>query len=189
MSSQDATELVVAGAGDVYVAPYGTTLPTAVDTALNGNFFKLGYVTEDGLKITQNPEVQEFKAWQSRHPVRRALTGLETMISFALEQWNETTLQTALGGGSVTEVTPGKFKYVPIGDTEQLDEVSIVADWQDGTKSYRFVVPKGSATESVEFNLTRTDLAILPVTIKALGQSGVQPYTIYTNDTSFTAGS
>jgi hypothetical protein len=189
MSSQDASELVVAGSGDVYVAPFGTTLPTTVDAALDGNFFKLGYTTEDGLQLTQTPTIEEFMAWQSRHAVRRSLTALEVSLTFGLEQWNETTLQTALGGGSVTEYTSGKFKYVPVGDTEELDNLSVVAAWSDGSKSYRLVIPKCTATESVEIQLQRTALAVLPVTVKVSGQSGVAPYTIYTNDPSFTAGS
>lgn len=189
MSAQDATELVVAGSGDVYVAPYGTTRPTTVDAALDGNFFKLGYCTEDGLQLTQSPNVEEFMAWQSRHPVRRALTGLEVTFTFGLEQWNEQTIQTALGGGSVTEYSSGKYKYVPIGDDEQLDEVSIVAEWQDGDKDYRLLIPRCQATESVEIQLTRTALAILPVTVKALGTAGLNAYEIYTNDPSFEAGS
>lgn len=189
MSAQDASELVVAGAGDVYVAPYGTTRPSTVDAALDGNFFKLGYCTEDGLQLSSTPEVEEFKAWQSRHPVRRSLVGLEVQFTFGLEQWNEVTLQTALGGGSVTEYSSGKYKYVPVGDDEQLDEVSIVAEWQDGDKDYRLLIPRGQATESVEIQLNRTNLAILPVTIKALGTAGLNPYEIYTNDPAFEAGS
>ena len=189
MSSQNASELVIAGTGNVYVAPFGTTLPTTIDGALNGNFFKLGYVTEDGIKIKSSPTVDEYKAWQSRYPVRRSLTALDVDITFTLEQWNEVTLQTALGGGAVTEYSSGKFKYVPVSDTEQLDEVSIVAEWQDGTKNYRYVIAKGQATESVEIDLQRTALALLPVTIKTLGQAGVDPYQIYTDDPSFAAGS
>lgn len=189
MSSQDASELVVAGSGDVYVAPFGTTLPTTVDGALDGNFFKLGFTTEDGLQLTQTPTVEEFMAWQSRHAVRRELTALEVTMTFGLEQWNEQTLQTALGGGTVTEYSSGKYKYVPVGDDEQLDNVSVIAEWSDGAKDYRLVIPKCQATESVEIQLTRTALAVLPVTVKVSGQAGVAAYAIYTNDPSFEAGS
>ncbi len=189
MSAQDANELVVAGSGDVWVAPFGTALPTSVDGALNGNFFKLGLCTEDGLKLNSTPTIEEFKSWQSRYPTRRELTGLEAQVTFVLQQWNEQTLQTALGGGTVSEPVSGKFKYSPVSDTEQLDIVSIVADWRDGTKLYRYVIAKGQATESVEIDLQRTALAVLPVTIKTLGQPGVDPYNIYTNDPSFAAGS
>jgi len=189
MSSQDASELVVAGSGDVYAAPYGTTLPTTVDGALDGNFFKLGYCTEDGLQLTQTPTVEEFMSWQSRHATRRELTSLEVSLTFGLQQWNEQTLQTALGGGVVQEYSSGKYWYKPVGDDEQLDNISVVAEWSDGTKDYRLVIPKCQATESVEIQLTRTALAVLPVTVKVSGQAGVSPYTIYTNDPSFEAGS
>lgn len=189
MSGTDASELVVAGTGSLHVAPYGTTIPTTVDAALDGNFFNLGFLTEDGLQKTQTPTIEEFPAWQSRFPIRRELTGLEVMLTAGLLQWNEQTLQTALGGGSVTEYSSGKYVYVPVGDDEQLDEVSVVASWSDGDDDYRLVIPKASATESVEVQLNRTNASVLPVTFKVLGVSGVAPYKIYTNAAGFEAGS
>lgn len=187
--SKDTSELVVAGSGSISVAPYGTALPTQYNTALNAAFDELGYTTDDGLTWGSNPTVEKFTAWQSRQPVRVALTALEQRLTCTLQQWNERTIITAFGGGDFIQMQAGSFKYVPIADTEQLDEVSIVADWQDGTEQYRIVIPRALVTESVEVNLTRTNLAVLPVTFDVLKVAGSDAWNLLTNGSQYNVAS
>jgi hypothetical protein len=186
---KDTTELVVAGSGSIYVAPFGTTLPTQYNTTLNGSFEELGYTTEDGLTFQSSPTVENFTAWQSRQPVRRELTALEQQITCTLEQWNERNVITAFGGGDVIQMAASSFKYVPVDDDEQLDELSVVADWQDGTEQYRLVIPRCNVTESVEVQLTRDSLALLPVTFSVLKASGQDAWNLLTNGSQFNVAS
>ena len=58
----DANELLVASSGSVYVAPVGTTLPTSATASLNAAFTELGYVTEDGVSLNVEPQIEEFMA-------------------------------------------------------------------------------------------------------------------------------
>lgn len=186
---RDTAELVVAGSGDIYVAPYGTTLPTAHNTALNAAFNNLGFITEDGLGFNWSPQVQEFMAWQSRHAVRRELTGVELSLSAALEQWNEETLTTVFGGGEVTTVSPGEYRFDFLADDDQLAEVSAVIDWQDGSREFRLVVPRCNATEAVDVKLGRTELATLPLGLKALGGAAAGIAYLLSNDHAVGTGS
>lgn len=188
MATQDASELVVAGAGDVWFAPYGTALPTTVNTA-PGGFNKAGYVSEDGVKVSYDKTVKEFGAWQSAAAVRISRESEEFKISCALEQWNEDNLIAAFGGGTVTSPTAGIYKFAPLGATEALDDVSVVVDWADGTEYHRLVIPKANAIEGVEFQLQRTELSVLPLTLKALQVSGSDLFNYYTNSTAFSLAS
>lgn len=187
MASQDASELVIAGTGDIYIGPYGTTLPTTEATATAG-FDKVGYTSTDGVTFNASPTVNEFYAWQSKRPVRREMTALDVTLAFAMEQWNSTNLTAALGGGAVTQVSSGHFKYSLPADSDTLDEVSVIADCIDGSEIWRFVFPKASISEAVEISLNRENLALLPVTFKAVGSSSDTPY-ILTNSTAVTAHS
>lgn len=186
---RDTAELVVAGSGDIHIAPYGTTLPTAYSTALNAAFKNLGYITEDGLGLNWSPQVQDFMAWQSRHPVRRELTGVELAVSAALEQWNEETMKAVFGGGEVTDVGAGSYRYDFLADDEQLAEVSAVIDWQDGDREFRLVIPRANATEAVDVKLGRTELATLPLGLKALGGDAEGIAYLLSNDHAIGTGS
>ena len=188
MATQDATELVVAGFGNVWVGPYGTALPTT-PTANPAGFNKVGLISEDGVDWSEEKTVQDFMAWQSRYPVRRSLTDVKLKITCALQQWNEDNLIAALGGGSVSSPSAGVYKYVPIADTEQLDDVSVVVDWNDGSENHRLVLPKANATEGVSIKLQRTELAVIPVAFEALGVSGSDLYNYYTDSTAFSLAS
>lgn len=187
--AQDPDQLVVASYGEVYVADVGTTLPTSPTAALNAGFTSLGYVTEDGVSLSVEPEIEEFMAWQSRQAVRRELTGQSITVSFALEQWNTENLLLAFGGGEVTSPSAGVFKYAFPEDDDGLQEKSIVVEWKDGQRDWRFVASRGNVTDAVETNLNRSNLAVLPITFQVLdAESGTSAY-ILTDDSAFTTGS
>ncbi len=186
--AQDPTELVVASYGDLYVAPSGTTLPTEWNSRLDPAFQNLGLTTEDGVTFGYAPEVQGFGAWQSKTDVRRELTRSDYSLTFSLEQWNAQSFQLAFGGGEVVEVRTGSYRYDFPDDTAALAAYAIVVDWQDGRKNYRLAYASGNVTESVEVQLQRTELAVLPVTFRPLGGVGNAPR-FFSNDPSFVEGS
>ena len=173
MAEQDPNQLVVAGTGDLYVAALGAALPTDEDTVLTSiGYQKLGYVTEDGLSFSWEPNVEDFMAWQSRSPIRRELTGQDYTLTFQLEQWNTKNMQVAFGGGAASTISAGHYRFDFLSDADQLGEFTVVADWKDGTKQFRLVLPRANATEGSEIQLQRSALAILPVSFKALAPGG-----------------
>lgn len=187
----NADELVVASNGQVYVAPVGTTLPTTPTGALDSAFTGLGYTSEDGVTFTVTPTVDEFMAWQSRQAVRRELTSQEVQVSFTLEQWNESTIPLAFGGGAVTDLGGGNYRFDLPETSDALDERCMVIDTNDGDRHIRFVVPRGNVTDAVETQFVRSQLAVLPITFKALAPAdgSGSAYVLFDDDAAFAAGS
>ena len=186
MAEQDATEAVVAGSGDLYIAPVGTTLPETMDDALDPAFVKLGLVSEDGLTFSGAPSIEEFFAWQKRDPIRREMTQHEKTITFALEQWNGVNFALAFGGGEVTEVSTGQYRYDFLDDEAQLAEHAFVGDFSDGDKHFRLVGARGTVNDTTEVQLTRSQLGLLPVAFKILAPDEDQvPLYMVTDDAAF----
>jgi hypothetical protein len=181
-------EIVLAGNGQVYIAPSGTALPTDPVAALNPAFVGLGYVTEDGATVTVTPDIAEFNAWQTRTPVRREMTSRTIEVSFSLMQWDEDTVPFAFGGGTVSG-TVGNYRYNMPDDNAALDERAMVLEAVDGAKHFRWVFAKGNVVEAVEATYARTDPAVLPITFRALAASGQSPGYFLADTTAFAAGS
>jgi len=169
--SQDPQQLVLAGTGNIYVAPAGTTLPADTDPTaeLDPAFIELGLTTTDGATFTRTPEIQEFGSWQRRRTTRREVVSETLVAAFSLQQWNSDNFSLAFGGGTFAETDPGVFKYTPPSAAESLPEYAFVLDWRDGDKNYRVVIERGNHTEAVETTLARSDLSVLPISFSALG--------------------
>lgn len=190
MAWNNADELVVAKNGQVYVAPVGTALPTTPSGALNAAFVGLGFIDADGATITVDPDIQEIMAWQSRQAVRRELSAQAINAAFKLLQWNENSVALAFGGGTVSTVGGGGYRFDFPADEAALDERSLVIDALDGAERHRFVFPRGNVTESVETQFQRTEAAVLPITFKALEPTtGGAPAYYLTDSVAFAAGS
>jgi hypothetical protein len=162
----DSDQIVVAGTGEVYVAPVGSTAPsgaTALSGAWDAAWIGLGYTTEDGVRFSDTPDITDVNAWQSPYPVRRLVGTRANEFSFTCLQWNATTFALAFGGGTWTEPSGGIFRYAPPAGGV-IDERAMAVEWEDGSYTYRLIVPKGSMTGGVEFGLTRTEAAQLPIT-------------------------
>jgi hypothetical protein len=183
----DAEETVVGANGNLWVAPFGTALPTDIDEALNGAFVDVGFLTEDGAKFTDTKTVKKIPAWQSFYQIRQIVQNREAMIEAGMQQWNEETVPLAFGGGAVVQTTNG-YRYNPP-DPEELDELSVVLAWADGDKNYRLVVPKCTVEDAVTFTLARSDLALLPIKLGVVGQDGEEPWYLLTDDPQWSTGS
>lgn len=180
----DASEIVVAGNGTIYVADAGVTPPDDLGT-LDTDWTELGFVSEDGVSFTDSKTLENVGAWQSFYSVRRIITEKELTLSFALRQWNHDTVVLAFGGGVVTEDT-GVFTYTPPAPEDGLDERALVVDWTDGDRNYRLVVPKGIVSEAVETTLARTAASDLPIAFSAIPDAGDDAFVLITDDPAFT---
>ena len=176
--------------GQVYVAPVGTALPTTPSAALNSAFVGLGFHTEDGISLSAPVNVTEYGAWQTKYPIRREVDSREFMFTFSLLQFNEETVKLAFGGGSFTSVSGG-YKFSPPTATDAIDERSLVADIDDGTERTRFIIPRGSVTEGVDTQFTRSALSQLNVSFKALfpADGSLPWYYLDSDTTAYAAGS
>jgi len=170
--------------GTVYIADVGTTGPTTEVSALDAAFAPVGLITEDGLSIQDSKNVNEKGAWQSRYAVKRWVTTRGFSISFTLEQINWLTWPFAMGGGNLTEPTLGHFKYEPP-EPSELDERSMVIDWEEDVFHYRMWIPMGIVTENVEFNVQAGDTIMLPIAFGAIFDGTNKIYTFFTDDPAF----
>jgi stage V sporulation protein SpoVS len=191
MAWNQSDEIVVANTGAVSVAPVGTALPTNPTAALNAAFIGLGYINEDGVSLSITPQITEFMAWQSRQAIRRELTAQEVQAQFNLQQWNETTVPLAFGGGAVTNPSGSIYKYTLPLDGDALDERALVIDGIDGSRHFRLVLPRGNVTDAVSTTFRRSQEALLPITFKALQPSdGEAPgYFLFDDAEAFATGS
>lgn len=187
----DPGETIIAGNGQVYVAAVGSTAPTSEASALApATWFGLGYHTEDGVSISESPEIVRHRAWQTRTDVRRTRDSDTFQVTFALEQWNEQSVPLAFGGGTVSEPTSNKFKFVPPTAGAAENEKALVCDVIDGSTTLRFYIPRGTVVDGVTSQFTRSQLGVLPITFEAMEpDDGTPAWSLFTNSTGFTAGS
>jgi hypothetical protein len=169
--SQDAAEIHVASDGSVSAAAVGSTMPTDPTTALDGAFFDLGYLTEDGVTFTSTPTVEELRAWQEADPVRRLTTQRALTVSGSLMQVNQTNFVTVFGG-SWTSPSAGVYKFTPPLPQDALGESAVVVRSQDGDKNNNYNIFRANITEAVESTLSRSAAQLLPFTFSALSPSG-----------------
>jgi hypothetical protein len=181
--TQTAEEVRVGADAQIYVAPVSTAEPADVDAALDGAFSAaLGYVTQDGIDVTDGKTVEPIGAMQSFYAVRNLVTAKEFSLMFTLMQWNRDQVELAFAGGTWTDQGGSKTKYTPP-DPSVIAEYVIVADWQDGDINNRLVVPRVSNIDPVTIKLARTSAVLLPVKLSLLAPAaGADPWYILTDD-------
>jgi hypothetical protein len=183
--AKETDEIVIGANGTVRVAPVGTAIPTTSAAAFAAGWTDLGYTSEDGVTVTESRDLENIPVWQLFYPARRIITGRDLTIAFVLRQWSSDTVSLAFGGGDITWVAAGQYKYEPPAP-EFIDERSLAVDWIDGDKNYRLIVPRGMVTENVETNITRTAAADLPITFGIIGSDDTgAPWTLFTDDPAF----
>ncbi len=184
----DGSEVRVAGAGHVYVAPMATAIPTDL-SPLPGAWIDLGYVTEDGVGFTFGREVEDLNAWQG-DKIRTLSTKEPASTTFALMQTNETVLEVAFAGGSVTESAgdPKVYTFTPPKSGTNTER-ALVIEFEDGSIVYRYCIPRTQIEGSVEFTLTRTGALTYPLTMGILDNGDKPKFTIVSNDPKMAQGS
>jgi len=184
MGWNNPSDTLIAGSGQVYVAATGSTLPTTPTGSIDTAFVGLGYHTEDGVSLSAPVNIIEHQAWQSKHAIRREVDSREFTLSFSLLQWDEDTVPLAFGGGTISSVSGG-YKFAPPQSTDAIAEKALICDIDDGTERTRIIIPRGSVTEGVDTSLTRTSMAALSVSFKALQPTdGSAPWYFLSSDTT-----
>lgn len=177
----DPSEIRVGTTGTLYVAPVGTTLPTTTASALAAGFVDLGYISEDGPSLTPSMDVSTITPWQSFYPVKRIVTSRGMEWSFSLMQRNAATFPLAMGGGIITSLGAGDFKYSPP-DPSVIDERSFVLEVRENDIIDRYVLERGMVTDLGDVSFKRDEATMFDVTISALASDDDEPWYLLTND-------
>lgn len=136
----DATQVRVGVSGHLYVAPVGTAMPASTAAPWT-SFTDVGFLTTDGPSLTPSVESTEINGWQSSLPLRTIQTSRSLDLKANLQQMTGTNLKLTFGGGTVTDLGGGDYKYAPpaLGET---DERAAGLEVLDGDFIYRFLFPR-----------------------------------------------
>lgn len=181
--SLEANELAVAGTGHIWRGVVGTAFPTDISTAVDETLWtELGFTSTDGVKFSFGRDVQEIFGWQSRSPLRIITKEQPRTIAASFLQFNQNTWVTAMGGGTWSTPSAGKYLYQPPA-ADYEDVFAYIVEASDGSSKYRWCFRKVQNMSGVDFNLTRTDVITLPVTVKVLeADGGLAAFDFQTND-------
>jgi hypothetical protein len=183
----NANQIVVAGTGVVWIAPYTTALPpeTAVFDTLDAAYVDMGFTTDDGVTLRDGITVEEINAWQSLYPVRRVVSTYTGAILFDLLQWSKDIFEQVLGGVTTEPVSDTVHKFVPTRDGVVLEK-TIIVDFEDGTEDYRWVFPKVALGADIEIPIDKKVAATIPTEWGVLGGDAAGSWYMLTTDQNFT---
>lgn len=159
-----AKPLLTSGAGPIYVAPIGTTVPTDATADLAEAFVGLGYVAEAGWSENSNRETADIKAWGG-DTVLKPVTSYDETYSFGLLQTNKAVLEFVYGKANVT-VTGDNIAVLHNAKDLPHQVIVIETAMSDG-RIKRKVIPDGQITEMGELNHVDGDAITYQVTVSA----------------------
>ncbi|MGZ0147139.1 phage tail tube protein [Kribbella sp. WER1] len=176
----------VAGTGELFLAPVGTTLPTAASGTLDPAFNGYGYTTDDGVTLGKSISRDGVAAWQSATPVRNIITAQELTVALTLLQSNADNLKLWLQSGDFASDGGTGFRAdVPV-DPVGL-QFAMVLEWKDVAITSRLLAAKVEVTETGDVTVARQAQAF-PVTLSALPpDSGSVLASWLTSDAAFAA--
>lgn len=170
--------------GAVLSAAKGTALPTSITGVLDDAFEDNGYISEDGLSLTQDISWETIKEWGG-NTVRRILSDFTGTFSWTFLETNANTAKTVFGDGNVTAtaatVSTGSLLKI-VGNAEQSEARSWVFRMKDGVRKIVIVVPDGQITDRGDISYTRTGAVTYPVTLEASPDADGNSFTILTDD-------
>jgi hypothetical protein len=177
--------------GAVLSAPKGaaSVLPISITTVLDTDFIDNGYISEDGLSLTQDVSWEKIKEWGG-NTIRRILSDFTGTFSWTFLETNDRTAKAVFGEANVTATaataTTGSLLKI-IGNAEQAEPRSWVFRMKDGVRKIMIVVPDGQITDRGDISYTRTGAVTYPVTLEASPDSAGNSFYIYTDDGVFSA--
>lgn len=163
----DATEVVVAGSGHIYVADEGATVPTALGAPGVG-WTELGYTTDDGLTYGRSRQQEGLPVWQSYQSVRTITTGADETIEFSLRQFNPDNVIEAFGGGSFTPGSGGTPGSLILPDPSDVQIRAMIIDAIDGDSTFRWIFLRVQVGGDLEVQMQSGDSMNLPLTFNGL---------------------
>lgn len=155
----------------IHLAPYGTTLPTTLEGALDPAFEDVGWLSEDGLTETLTGSVERRRGLQGRGVVRTfmgesgtqiAFVGLESKAQTNSLRYHEKQVDTTVPGVRKTKRGAGQRIQVRAAVIDLFD-----AD--DDAVKERFVIPRFEIAPNGDRTFVGTDIAAYPFLGEIIG--------------------
>jgi hypothetical protein len=179
----DAGNIVVAGDGDIWVAPENTAAP-AFKAAPASPWDVIGYATEDGVMIGYDRTVTAVNAWQALGALRNLTTDVPMAITFTCIELKPDSVQLAFRGGTLTSTATKGTYTAP--DAETQDIRAVLIRGLDGASTFDFYFPRCEMQGSHQLNLQRTQESRVPVELGVL--FAVPRFTIASDHPSWVSG-
>jgi hypothetical protein len=175
--------------GAVMRAPLGTALPTTPIVAPNVAFKDLGYISEDGISLSQASSWEKIRDWGGDQ-VRTFLSDFTGTLQWTFLETQDDALTATYGADNITitaaTVSTGKYTAVKLNSTEApagswLFNMADSATG-DAARTMRIVVPNGQITERGDISFSRNQAIMYPVTLEAYPDASGNSVYIYTSD-------
>lgn len=165
--------------GAIFVAPYGTALPTDAQSELNAAFASLGYCSEDGLTNETNIDTATIKAWGG-DTVLVTRTGKDDTFGYTLiESLNVDVLKHVYGANNVSgDLTTGITVKANSSEPEAQSMVIDVIMRDDALR--RIVIPYARVTEIGTISYIDDDAVGYEITVSASPDSENNTHYEYT---------
>jgi hypothetical protein len=155
----------------IWMAPVGTSAPTDATTALAAEWSTLGYLSEDGVTLSQSTNSEDIYPWQGRSPVRTMITERNLSMEFSMFEFNEQNLQLYFGMEQASQGTDDSWSLNVVSNAP-AQIYSFVIDVADLDVKVRYYIPRGSLSDAGDLEITDAGVMALPVTLKTLDSAG-----------------
>ncbi len=155
----------------IWMAPVGTSAPTDATTALPVDWSTLGYLSEDGVTLSQSTNSEDIYPWQGRSPVRTMITERNLAMEFSMFEFNEQNLQLYFGMEQAAQGTADAWSLNVVSNAP-AQIYSFVIDVADLDVKVRYYIPRGSLSDAGDLEITDSGVMALPVTLKTLDAAG-----------------
>jgi hypothetical protein len=168
----DAAEVRIGYAGVAYVADVGATAPTDLVSAWSASWTDLGLISEDGLTEGTDQDRTEIRAWGYDAPVRTQISRKVTTfgLTFLESNANVISLYHATPLADMTSAGVGDAQYTSFvqGQNTEPDVRALGLDIIDGTRRFRFIIPRCEVTERGDIVYRGDDAVGYEMTFTAL---------------------
>lgn len=178
--------------GGLYVAPFGTTLPTDVDDVLDPAFQNLGYVSADGVSLNIDSATSPIEVWGGDE-IATLRDSYSIELSATLYQVLSPEVNAALFGDDnvTTAAATSSFgnRMRVLLNSKLPPRVSLVIDSFYEDKSLRHVAQIAQLSDLDDITLVHNEALSLSVVFKVMRGTDGNHLIQYSDDGAVTGGS
>jgi hypothetical protein len=164
---------VIAGSGQMYLAPAGTAVPTLTSLPITWTGFTSPGYTDDGVEFIYSPTFKDINVDEEMAPVKKLLTAEKLEINIKMAETTLLNLQKAIAGSSLTEGAGVSTLY--LGSAAALQEWVLgfvgPAPVGGGNSTRVILCWRVMPIAAVTFKYQRKDKVVYAVKFEALADS------------------